>query len=344
MWNRILLKQRGKTAFQSNYWKCVLAALVLSLATGGVSFNLSYNNGFNLGKQLNNDNYYNDYIENYNDYEFFDDDAEDMLEGDWGIDEFKDLQRNPFSPGINGFDDTFWRIFLTTFIITFTIVMAVVLVIVILLLNPLEVGCRKFFLDNSEGRGHDVGTMLLGFNNNYKNIVRVQFFRTLYIMLWSLLFFIPGIIKTYEYRLVPYLLAENPNLNEKEALETSGRLMHGHKWKAFLLDFSFIGWHILAAFTIGILGLFYVNPYVFATQAELYRVLSGRISGTEDVDSREAARREELARLYGGTYNNSNNAGSNNGAGNDNNSADNNNNEEDVYITFEEPKDTSTFD
>ena len=94
-----------------------------------------------------------------------------------------------------------------------------------------------------------------------------------------LLLVIPGIVKAYEYRLVDYLLAENPALSSAEACEQSRALMDGNKWNAFVLDLSFIGWNILSLLTLGLVGLFYVSPYENSTNAALYEELrygSGR--------------------------------------------------------------------
>ena len=92
-------------------------------------------------------------------------------------------------------------------------------------------------------------------------------------MLWTCLFIIPGIIKSYSYRMVPYILADNPELGAVEAITLSRQMMDGNKGRAFLLDLSFIGWTILTIITLGIVGLFWANPYFYATDAELYRTL-----------------------------------------------------------------------
>ena len=81
------------------------------------------------------------------------------------------------------------------------------------------------------------------------------------------------VIKTYEYRMIPYILAENPRIKRKEAFELSKQMMKGNKWKTFILDMSFFGWNFLSVLTLGILSIFYVNPYNAATIAELYATL-----------------------------------------------------------------------
>jgi len=104
------------------------------------------------------------------------------------------------------------------------------------------------------------------------NIIFTMFKKSILIFLWSLLLVIPGIIKSYEYRMIPYLLAENPNMNPDRAFEISKIMTDGEKFEIFVLDLSFIGWYILGALFFGI-GGFFVNPYVDTTNAELYDIL-----------------------------------------------------------------------
>lgn len=143
------------------------------------------------------------------------------------------------------------------------------------LTNILEVGGCRFFIKNAEEKA-TVAEFAYGFKNNYMNMVGVMFLRTLYTFLWSLLFIIPGIIKSYEYRMIPYIMAENPDISSEEAFRISKEMMDGNKWDAFVLDLSFIGWDLLSILTCGILSIFYVNPYRYATNAELYLELKGR--------------------------------------------------------------------
>ena len=114
---------------------------------------------------------------------------------------------------------------------------------------------------------------MFAFRSHYKNVTKTMFMRDLYIFLWSLLFVVPGIIKTYEYRMVDYILSENPEMNYSEALALSSKMMKGNKWKAFVLDLSFIGWDILSSMTFGILDIFYVMPYKMSTNAALYEAI-----------------------------------------------------------------------
>ena len=155
------------------------------------------------------------------------------------------------------------------------IAIAVVIAFSIFVANPLIVGIDTFFLRNSSGEAESfhLGD---GFKHNYLNVVKTMFFMNLWIILWSFLFYIPGIIKAYSYRLVPYILAENPDIDTNEALMRSEQLMRGNKWESFIYDLSFIGWYIVSIFTCGLLSIFWVHPYKLACDAELYRLLAGK--------------------------------------------------------------------
>lgn len=93
------------------------------------------------------------------------------------------------------------------------------------------------------------------------------------IVLWTFLFIIPGIVKTYEYRMVSYILADQPDISARDAFAISREMMRGQKVDAWILDVSFLGWWFAATFTCGLLGIFWTGPYVHATNAELYAVL-----------------------------------------------------------------------
>ena len=139
----------------------------------------------------------------------------------------------------------------------------------IFLFSPLIVGCKRFII---RLRGDDKNFSYITSvfeSGQYKNVVKVSFMKNLYIFLWTLVFIIPGIVKSYEYLMVDYILAENPHIEYKDALRLSRDMMYGHKMNAFILELSFIGWNILGILAFGI-GVLFVNPYVEATFIELY--------------------------------------------------------------------------
>lgn len=116
----------------------------------------------------------------------------------------------------------------------------------------------------------EIGEVFAPFKNGYKSNFMLMLRKYTLIMLWSLLLYIPGYIKMYEYSLVEYIKAENPLLDNKRVLEMSSVMTKGFKMELFLLDLSFMGWFILTAFTGTILGYAYVFPYYYAAKAFAY--------------------------------------------------------------------------
>lgn len=138
--------------------------------------------------------------------------------------------------------------------------------------NPFIVGCKSFFLKNRVENA-TFGCVMDGFRGNYGRVVVTMLFKDLLIFVGTLLLIIPEIILTYSFRMVPYILAENPDMEATEVLKLSRDMMQGNKWNAFVLDLSFLGWILLTICTCGILGIFYVSPYIYATDAELYQAI-----------------------------------------------------------------------
>ena len=151
-----------------------------------------------------------------------------------------------------------------------TVVILIVLVAKVFVGNLLKMGGYRFFILNQTAQP-GIGTLLDGFRSgHYVNIVLTMFLRDLFTTLWSLLLVVPGIVKHYEYLMVPYIIAENPEIDYKEAFQISKQMMDGEKMEAFIMDLSFLGWYLLSAVTCGLLAIFYVNPYVQASFAEMY--------------------------------------------------------------------------
>lgn len=273
MWSRAELKNKAKFSFKRNYWKSVLISLLLALIVGGGGTGAgSFSRGLSDGMSGSDESYTDDYDYDDGDY---DDDYDD--ESDYDVirdfaNGFAEGFQDGASHGHSGTAFAALAIFGITFIIIFLILMSVVILLDVFICNPIEVGCKRFYVRNLN-ESAQVGNVGFAFDNNYKNITKTMFFRDLYTILWTFLFIIPGIVKSYEYQMIPYLLAENPQMSREQAFAESKRMMSGQKWRAFVLDLSFIGWNILSAITLGILGIFYVQPYMDATQAALYEAL-----------------------------------------------------------------------
>lgn len=143
----------------------------------------------------------------------------------------------------------------------------------ILVGNPMQVGCCRYFLERKMGIQPGIGRVFLAFQGgHYFNGMKVMLLRSLSVFLWGLLLIVPGIVKSYEYAMIPYLLAEEPLMKWKEAAEKSRILMNGHKMELFILEYSFVGWYLLGACLCGI-GMFFVLPYEYATVMEFYAEL-----------------------------------------------------------------------
>ena len=151
------------------------------------------------------------------------------------------------------------------------VIIVIAVVLNVCVLNPLKVGCLHFARNNA-GAPATLEDLGVGFKS-FSPAVKTMFFTDLYIFLWSLLLIIPGVVKSYSYRMVPYLIADHPELSTREILDLSRSMMEGNKWDAFVLDLSFIGWNILTALTFGLVGIFYAGPYQMQTNANLYLAL-----------------------------------------------------------------------
>ncbi|NOU92094.1 DUF975 family protein [Paenibacillus sp. LMG 31456] len=172
------------------------------------------------------------------------------------------------SPG----NEDFPLVALIIIIIVAAVVILFALGFRILLGFPLEVGARRYF---SQAAQNDVNMNNLGFaftKARYLDIIKAMLWRAFLTFLWFLLLIIPGIVKTYAYSLVPYILGDNPNIGYKRAVELSKNMTAGQKIDMFVLDLSFIGWYLLGTLALFV-GTLFVLPYDNATKAELYLAL-----------------------------------------------------------------------
>lgn len=288
MWTRRDLKSKAKISFKANYWRAVLVSLILFFIAGGTgsrfNFNLEDNDftnyfhhndsGSEYIEQISTDNYFTtDDDELINDIFFGDEDINNL------IDPYGDSHNNSILNGAkewaleNFVNYKPWMGSLAALIgIGVVFIFSLGIVLKVFLFNPLEIGCKKFFVMNL-GEEAGLGYIGDGFKEDYINGVKTMFFRDLYNLLWFFLLIIPGIIKAYEYRMIPYILAENPEISTSEAFAQSKAMMKGNKWDTFVLDLSFILWHLLSGITFNIAGILYVNPYVDETNAALYDAL-----------------------------------------------------------------------
>jgi hypothetical protein len=236
-WSRERLKEMARTALWGSYGESLVASVLLSTAAGSYG---AFSSGF--GRGMGSAGGQNGHHGG----------------GDSQVGElFQDVFRGPAA-----------ALVIAAIILGILVLVALKIVI----LNAVEAGCSRFFAENVI-RPARLGRIGTGFKGNFKNVVKTMFLRDLYLFLWTMLLIIPGIIKSYEYRMVPYLISEYPDLDTKAVFALSREMMRGEKWNAFLLDLSFIGWILLGAVTCGIVLIFYTQPYMLLTQGALYDAL-----------------------------------------------------------------------
>lgn len=253
MWERKELKKRGLEDFKANYWRCVLIGILLTMFVAGASVGTgrtvrSGTDGSGTAGVANNS-------------------ASAGTQIDVTEEEIEAVVQDP------EFQLAMLEVLAQIGVLLFT-VWLICTCLRLLVFNPIEVGCRGFFTRNT-GIPAGMDEVKVGFHPYGRNVA-AMFLRDLFLFLWGMLFLIPGIIKRYSYRMVPYILADDPTIGALDAITLSREMMNGHKWKTFVLDLSFIGWDLLTVFTCGLVGVFYANPYQFSTGAELYQALKNQ--------------------------------------------------------------------
>ena len=134
--------------------------------------------------------------------------------------------------------------------------------------SPITVGVSNYFIKNTDSKPA-FADAFSGFKVKYGRNVGTMLLVGIKTVLWTFLFIIPGIIKSFEYAIIPCILADDPEISSKEAFKKAKEMMKGNKWRLFKLEFSFIGWFLLCVLTLG-LGTFFLIPYINAACAEFY--------------------------------------------------------------------------
>ncbi len=146
--------------------------------------------------------------------------------------------------------------------------------IISIILLPLIWGFTTFFLNLIRNDNTDYARLFDGFSQ-YIRIFVAELLKAIYEILWSLLLIIPGIIKSYSYSMMDFILKDEPELTGEEAICKSMKMMQGHKMQLFLLDLSMIGWFILSCLTLGI-GFLFLIPYNYSARAHFYEDLKAQ--------------------------------------------------------------------
>lgn len=150
----------------------------------------------------------------------------------------------------------------------------------LLVMAPISVGICIYLMKKRAGAGGTLENIFDAYKEGIGNRILTMFLKDLFTTLWTLLFIIPGIYKYYQYFCIPYILAENPEVDHNQAFAYTKEMTNGHKMDLFVLQLSFIGWFILSALTCGILYILYVGPYFQLTMLEAYEDLKQKTYGS----------------------------------------------------------------
>lgn len=236
MWTIAEMKARGRAAFRANYWSCVIVGFLLIILAAGSAAANSQNRPEVSPSEM-------------------------------------DSTTAIISDGYSRLSPQAQAALLSALIGGVLLIMLVSLLLKIFVFNPLTVGGYHFFKRNIGDPTTRVGTVLEGFEDYGRTFVTLLLTDVL-LILWSLLFVIPGIVKAYSYRMVPYIVKDEPDLSPTEVITRSRQMMDGNKGQAFLMDLSFLGWYILGALTLGLVDILWAIPYRESANAALYLELS----------------------------------------------------------------------
>lgn len=273
--NRKLWKQKARSSIRKNYGRCFTVCFIVTLLVGGtIMTTIRDTQSLHLSTNLNS-------IESKSNSEI----VNEFINGVVPENELRDMngvlgnimnnvsKSGSFLFGIlNAMNQFFFQDHLLA---GFIIILGVLIGIFyqIFMVGVLKVGYCRFFLENRIYSRTRVGRIILPYR--VRKSIKVSFAmlrKNIYQLLWMVTI-IGGVIKFYAYRMVPYILAENPDLSGKEAISLSREMMKGHKFESFLLDLSMIPCFLLGVFTLNLFNLFYTNFYVKAIYAEFYMYL-----------------------------------------------------------------------
>ena len=136
----------------------------------------------------------------------------------------------------------------------------------------LDTGLIAYFYNVVLGKELSYKCLFVGFTNGIEFALRLfftLFFTIIFIVAWSLLLIVPGIMKAYSYGVVPYVFLDNPEISPLEAIKKSKEMMYGHRWELFILELRFIPWFLLGIITLGI-GFIWIVPYFMTAYSEFY--------------------------------------------------------------------------
>ncbi len=188
----------------------------------------------------------------------------------------KDMRNNAW----NKLKGKYWMLFLGSLLVNLVLGAANMLSLV--LIGPATVGLNFYYINANRGKEPQLEDIIDPFKDRFVETMIAGLLKNVFIFLWTLLFIIPGLVKTYSYFLTEYLMVFDKDIKGQDAITKSTVLMHGHKGRLFYLHLTFIGWFILGILTFGI-GLIFILPYVKMAEVEFALDLLKQHNTIEDI-------------------------------------------------------------
>lgn len=140
---------------------------------------------------------------------------------------------------------------------------------------PITLGLILFMFSLFKKKEAQISQIFNGFEYFIK-AVSLKVIISIFVMLWTFCFIIPGVIAAIRYSQAFYIMAEDPSKGVMQCIEESKWMMYGNKWKFFCLVLSFFGWTLLASISVGV-GYLWLIPYFSMTQIAFYELVSGNL-------------------------------------------------------------------
>ena len=279
------IKKSAKKTLKRSYFRSILVIFIASLIISGT---YTMNSSVNTTQQKSTNDTEVTYKKNKTNYDVINETVKESSKKKTGklnkkVKKLEKKSHGVLGPIVNnmtknksvlvGFVNTYYLLAVkkSTSKALISLVAAIIsLLLFIFIRNIIIIGNNRFYLEDRKYKNTGIDKLLFPYKvRKTCHLAGVLFMKFIYEFLWNLTI-IGGIIKHYQYYMIPYVLAENPNIKKKEAFRLSKELMKGYKWYTFKLDVSLIGWYILAVFTLGLSALFYSDAYFEHIKAELY--------------------------------------------------------------------------
>ena len=278
--------ERSWKPFRTKYYMNVLVVILIGIIVGGYTFNtrfVSIGRSTTIQEEITTINTGNSNIESVEDFlksmEIIQVDPEmktvgkQYTKGVFSVFVNQISHSGSFAFGIlNGINKLLFKDSVSRSVVIFSAVLLVIL-FTIFFQNVLLVGQCRYFLEHRRYADTKADALLFVFRHGRtRHVAKIMLVRDLLLILWGLTI-VGGFVKTYQYAMIPYILAENPDIGLRDAFKLSKQLSKGNKWRMFVVDVIYGIGFLLSPFTFNMLSVFLVNPLHQCARAEIYSEL-----------------------------------------------------------------------